>query len=507
MKNAFLEKYDSKIQGVFSCFDRVLIKGTLHSVSHAGAMTNLLYRRDVLLKNVQSFMSPYREAVRERAQSIARQWDIEIEFVRKSHARKEDIVQRHLEQRGVESGLVCILSAMEGCKTYQYRYDKKTGRSYLQMTTGKCLHYYYYFIDPEFGLCHLRVPTWCPFRLQFYFNGHNWLVRQLDKQEITYELTDNVFTMLSDFEGAQTISDQFSVKALQNCIERYADLYCPVAKDLCEFGYHWTIMQAEYATDIVFKDDKTLSKIYDGLLNKVLHSVQPDDVAKFLGRKAMHGKNNLEVLSSCKYTRPQMRRIKHQMGANSVKMYDKYEKVLRIETTTNNPSQFYHYRSVVHRDGTSTSKVAPVKKSIYSLKALKDIMGDCNKRYLKYIAAFDEPTIGKKRLQKVSRKSTVNQRNYKGFNFFDEQDAAILKSIASGEFILNGFRNKHLKEKLADKSTGQISRIIKRLRVKGLIKKAGKSYRYYLTTLGQKIIATALNFKELVCKYELNYQI
>jgi len=31
----------------------------------------------------------------------------------------------------------------------------------------KCLHYCFYFIDEEFGLCYLRVPTWAPFRLQF----------------------------------------------------------------------------------------------------------------------------------------------------------------------------------------------------------------------------------------------------------------------------------------------------------------------------------------------------
>jgi hypothetical protein len=43
----------------------------------------------------------------------------------------------------------------------------------LRPDTGKCLHYYFYFIDAELGLIYLRVPTWCPFRLQFYCNGHS----------------------------------------------------------------------------------------------------------------------------------------------------------------------------------------------------------------------------------------------------------------------------------------------------------------------------------------------
>ena len=38
------------------------------------------------------------------------------------------------------------------------------------------------FIDKELGLCYLRVPTWAPFRLQFYMNGHNLLASKLQKK-------------------------------------------------------------------------------------------------------------------------------------------------------------------------------------------------------------------------------------------------------------------------------------------------------------------------------------
>jgi len=42
----------------------------------------------------------------------------------------------------------------------------------------------FYFIDELFGLCFVRGPTWAPFRLQVYFNGHDWLARHLDKAGI-----------------------------------------------------------------------------------------------------------------------------------------------------------------------------------------------------------------------------------------------------------------------------------------------------------------------------------
>lgn len=537
ISNSFTEHYAKKIQGILSCYDRVLIKGTLHSVGHAGAMTNLLYRKDIALKDYSKFVNPYRNQLHALASQIAQSHNIEIEFIRKPRlVRKEDLVQKHLSKLQEESdyrqytGLVCILSAMESCQSYQYRYDKSTGRSYLQMTSGKCLHYYYYFIDRDLGLCHLRVPTWCPFRLQFYFNGHNWLAKQLDKENIDYELIDNAFVNIGTddmnteqratlYEQVQKIANSFDCSQLHQTLNYYARKYCSVYQQICSIGYHWSIMQAEYATDIIFNSDKTVGKIYDNLLNRLVLSVQPDDIAQFLGRKHVHGKNNLEIDTSCKQMsieikgkRHLMRRIKHRMGSASIKMYDKFSRVLRIETTLNDTTQFRHYRSVEQRDGSKISKVAPVKKYIYSLKPLADILWQCNKRYLNFIAAFDNNDIGQKRLKKVTSHTKVNDRKYKGFNFFDKNDEIIFKAIAAGEFIINGMRNKSLKQKIINisknkmiLSTAQVSRILKRLLVKGVVRKRKGSYEYYLTNLGSQVIATALNVKELIANQQFAY--
>jgi hypothetical protein len=56
------------------------------------------------------------------------------------------------------------------------------------MMPGRCLHYYFYLIDEELGLCFVKVPTWLPFRLQIYFNQHQWLARQLTRKGITFEM-------------------------------------------------------------------------------------------------------------------------------------------------------------------------------------------------------------------------------------------------------------------------------------------------------------------------------
>src|SRR5262249_49945719 len=103
-------------------------------------------------------------------------------------------------------------------------------KTYLKPDQGKCLYYYFYFVDEELGLCYLRVPTWCPFRLQFYFNGHNWLASQLKKKGISFMLRDNAFIEIADREKAQKLADKFDPASLHRRLDRLAATYCPVAE-------------------------------------------------------------------------------------------------------------------------------------------------------------------------------------------------------------------------------------------------------------------------------------
>jgi hypothetical protein len=139
---------------------------------------------------------------------------MEIKHIAKAHIRKEAVVAKVLEARGEHPGLVYILSAMESCESYKPWHDKASGKTFLKPDSGKCLHYYFYFIDERLGLCYLRVPTWCPFRLQFYCNGHGWLARKLTAAGIEFTLTDNAFLSLSDLDRAQRLADGLAPKEL-----------------------------------------------------------------------------------------------------------------------------------------------------------------------------------------------------------------------------------------------------------------------------------------------------
>jgi hypothetical protein len=60
---------------------------------------------------------------------------------------------------------------------------------------------------------------------------------------------------------------------------------------------------------------------------------------------------------------------------------------------------------------------------------------------LEFISAFDNKKAGRERLGKITSSKSYNNRNYKGFNFFIDDDLAILSAIVRGEFNINSFRN------------------------------------------------------------------
>jgi len=123
---------------------------------------------------------------------------------------------------------VHVLSAMEACDAYKPWHDKQTHKTFIRPDSGKCLHYYFYFMDAKLGLIYLRVPTWAPFRLQFYCNGHNWLARKLTANGIGYTMAVNAFVRIDDWPRAQAMADTLSPEQLHRTLDRYATLCCPV---------------------------------------------------------------------------------------------------------------------------------------------------------------------------------------------------------------------------------------------------------------------------------------
>ncbi|HUY12100.1 MAG TPA: MarR family transcriptional regulator, partial [Terriglobia bacterium] len=52
-----------------------------------------------------------------------------------------------------------------------------------------------------------------------------------------------------------------------------------------DVSYHWSLDQVEFSTDLVFRCREDLQAIYGHLTRTAIHTVKPDNIATFLGRK------------------------------------------------------------------------------------------------------------------------------------------------------------------------------------------------------------------------------
>ena len=89
------ERHKDQIAGVLSCYDRIIIQGTVPGWCYASGMTDYFYQRQIRIFDYPKWAEPLRKALRKNMERIAADNGIEIEFVRSRRSfRKEDRVSR-----------------------------------------------------------------------------------------------------------------------------------------------------------------------------------------------------------------------------------------------------------------------------------------------------------------------------------------------------------------------------------------------------------------------------
>jgi hypothetical protein len=277
------ETYKEDIIGVLQCYDRININATAGAFGYSEGMTTFFYSNGFKIFDFHNVFTPVTENIIKNAEKIAVDNNIKIEYLRKTKEfRKDDRIAEIVKTRGNHEGLVHIFSQQESYPTYSPWFDKTTQKAYFKNDTGKGLVYYFYFIDRLLGLCFIKVPTKAPFKVVFYYNGHNWLEQKLIKKGIPYKKMDNAFLSIDNFEEAQKICNSIRVPDLHQALDILVKRFCPLPEEW-DLNFNYTIAQIEYALDISFKDQRTLKHLYENVVKTAMHTITPENIANFLG--------------------------------------------------------------------------------------------------------------------------------------------------------------------------------------------------------------------------------
>ena len=503
----FITKHQDRIHGVLSCFDRMLFRGYLPIMS-GWAMAEFLGRLHQGFGSLKPFLLQNSERVKNHAVAMAKKRERPFQYLA-SNINKEETARALAQRDGIQQGLVCIFSILEPCRTFSFIFTKNAHADqlpFVRPARRKCLHLYFYFMDRDFGLMHVRIQTWFPMPIQIYLNGHEWLQRKLDAHGVGYTKRDNAFLWVEDISRAQQFADRFANLDWPTLLGRYAFLVTPQMKDILHGCRHyWVTAQSELSTDILFKTKDNLSELYPELLSHGTLCFGAREVMNFPGRK-LRGNFQGEIVSDLSDFAGRIPgcRIKHRVKGNWLKMYDKSGLVLRVETVINEPEEF-KVRKRVTRKGKKIYAWVPMRKGVAYLFRYREVSLLANSRYLDALALVSDPTEAKRNLDRVTTpKKDAAGRGCSGFNPLARRDAELFQSVMAGEHCLRGFNNRDIRNRLRStsqmqtcnkdpkKQSAKISRIFRRFHAHGLIAKIPRSRRWRVTAYGRRIMGAAL---------------
>jgi hypothetical protein len=511
----FVRQHEASIHGVLSGFDRLRFRGTLRSISFADGFFRFLCVLGILLKALAAFLDGTSRKLRLATERLAKTTPVGKVVYLSGTRDKQQVVDDLIRKHAVAddfTGLIAVLSCVENCRSFELRKNADAAKLQVESAFRKCLHYYLYLRHPQFGRMHLRIMTWFPMQVQICLNGREWLARQLDAAGIAYERRDNCFAWVSDFARAQALFDEQVrtdwPKTLSELLREVHPEFETLRAGLQLRDYYWTAEQTEVATDVAFRSKEALEPLYRRLLRHAIEGLSSADVMRFLQQRltksgAVPGSFRAEVVSDLQ-TRQEGTRAKHRLGSNSVKMYDKFGVVLRVETTIHQAEGLKVYRP---KENDPEQKLAwrPLRRGVADLHRRFELSRRSNEAYLEAMSVVQcAETLGEL-TARASVSVTKRGRRYRGLNVLSAEDARLLQAIGRGEHAIAGFRNRDVRQALygrarsdaeAKRQSGRTTRRLQLLRAHGLIRKVAKSQRYRITALGRKLASAVACARE-----------
>lgn len=501
----FLTRHQSVVKGVLSGLDRVRFRGTIRWLATLQGMGSFLGTIRVLMKQFRSWAMEITAQLKQGAEQVAEHAGRPVIYVASSTRRKESIALEIAERDGIREGLICVITCVEPCHTFSVGPNAKLKQLELRHGPRKCLHQYFYFLHPQFGLMHLRLQTWLPLTINICINGRDWLANQLRTAGIGFRQRDNCFVHVDDVAAAQSLLDQ---QLQTNWSSVFNNLLLTVQPKFHSLfpqplDYYWSADETEWATDVMFTSPQSLAAIYPTLVKHTVTQFDTADVMRFLGRRVgerVHQRFEGDVITTLK-TRDEGTRVKHALNRNSIKMYDKQGSVLRVETTVNDPRDMKVFRTK-ENDPDGPMSWLRLRKGVADMHRRAQISQESNERYLDSLAAVEHTESLGKTVCGVCLPNTLNGRRVRALSPLNPDDNRLLNAVARSEFRLNGFRNRDLRSILfGDKprcpiqqkrQAARVTRQIRLLRGHGLIRKVSGTQRYQLTNKGQTTITAIL---------------
>jgi hypothetical protein len=257
----FLGRLSSKIKGTLSGFDRVRFRGTIRWLSSLRGMGAYLGTMRILLKDFTDWGKARTTEIDRATTTLAQEAGRPVEYLRSSTMRKETRAMEIARTDNITEGLIAVFKCVEPCWSFKVGPNKHTKKLELRYQPSKCAHLYFYMLDRELGLTHLRLQMWAPFSVHVCINGREWLARQLKQSGIGFDQRDNCFVDIDDLPRAQELASAQLRTNWSDLLDRMLARCHPAHQTMFAsrpLEYYWSAEETEWATDVLFRSPEDL---------------------------------------------------------------------------------------------------------------------------------------------------------------------------------------------------------------------------------------------------------
>jgi len=394
--------------------------------------------------------------------------------------RKLDHVRPHLQKAEHDGryGVVAIVA----CQEYQWvfsgrnRQKKPGARPNFEFfkEDRRVGTYYFYILDPEFGLGFIKLCTYCPWPGKVWLNGHEWVKRQALREGIGYTELENGFATCSQPERLQAICNSLSPEHIQAFFDRWMPVIpTPLSAEDRAAAYWWelSMRQTEVSRTLVLDAPRRARAFFEALVADNIGVGRPEDISLAFARKA---RSKSDRFATRILTHGTDVRIDFTYKHSRVKQYLKGDRALRVETVINKPSDL------------------GVKARLANLPELIDKARGVNQRLLMIERAGQSCAIGSALFERIHQPYQREGHRAGALRFGDLRVMALAGALCCVLPAVTGFTNKSLRGLVAgllgqDYSQNQMSYDLRRLRLHGLIERLPRKNTYVLTSEGIRV--------------------
>jgi hypothetical protein len=356
-RDDFSDYYAELLDGVYECLDRIVLNAYYPMGQSGGGMRTWWRRLHGSDQNLSD------GSLRDMAGTFARRVRAHcakqgIAFVETGAGeRKSLLAEQHRPEDPHFRGLFLVLTAKAPAPVWQVKRNDKGQITELSRPRSWPFvkHYHFHIIDPEWGHVTIRMSGHPPFGAQVILNGHEWVERAAQKGQWSVNKEFNCFVEGNDYERINQLADSLATaglwKRLDDLCRRWIYSAClcfalPQPDQLrTQFEYVFSCHQLELSRNFLFHQGSALEEVYQSLLDRTRKPLDIHQLKTIFGfkhrpkRSLTRRRTWPKMVKELKVPDYDLTVFKVQWGGVLLKIYDKGQRVLRVEVTVQNAAE------------------------------------------------------------------------------------------------------------------------------------------------------------------------